>query len=193
MSISKAETRTTSAQRALIAACLQSRARVEHDASLYLADACAVLLDGGWPDGARAVLAHLLDRDAVDQMWMALADGTPASALRPTNGDSPTYLQVIESTDLPAWATYGMWSEPDGGGRRLFGREVLDLRTTTGWTSPHLRVLVLAAEQGRPSVAVEVSDTGTPVLLERDNARHLLIAIAKALKISRQHRIRGDR
>jgi hypothetical protein len=186
------EGRTTSRQRALIAAALQTHAAVESSASLYLADACAVLLDRGSSDDARAVLAHLLDRQAVEQTWTALF-GAAAPAIRSANGDSPTYLQVIEASELPDWATYGLWSEPGGTGRRLFGRELLNLRTAAGATSPHFRVLALAVERARPTVAIEVSESGTPVILDRDNARHVLTAFAEAVKITVRHRKLGRR
>jgi hypothetical protein len=185
--------RITSGQRAMIAASLQSRAQIEPDAALYLADACAILLDGGWPDAARAVLAHLLDRDSVEQTWTALANDSQMPTLRAVNGDPPTHLRAVELSELPDWATYGLWSEPGGTGRRLFGREVLDLRAVSGRASPHFRVIALAAEQGRPSVCVEASEVGTPVVLDRDDARHVLVAMAEAVKITRQHRRWGQR
>jgi hypothetical protein len=181
------ESRTTSGQRALMAAALQGCADVDADTALHLADVCAVLLDGGWTDPLRAVLAHLLDHASAARICAALTEGDPVPSIQLVNGQR-THRQVIEPADLPAWATFGSWSEPGGTGRRLFGRELLDLRTIAGPASPHFRVLALAAEQGRPTVAVQVSDSGTPVLLGRADARHVLLAIVRAIKVTWRHR-----
>jgi hypothetical protein len=175
--------RVTSGQREMVAAWLRTEAMDFDLAEAWtLADACAVLVDAGWLHAVRVLLRHYLNERTAGRAWSVLVGGMPpADELMLRRGRRRGI--VILPPDLPTWATYGLWSGPAGEGPALYGRELLDLRASAGEDRPHVRVLVFGTDEEPPSVAVEVSEAGTPVMIEPAEARQFSLALTNAAQL----------
>ena len=69
--------RVTSGRRAVVAAWVREATDLPALYSAAWADACAALVEDGWPTASRALLVRMLDPAAVDQAARLLLGGIP--------------------------------------------------------------------------------------------------------------------
>lgn len=176
--------RVTSGRRALLATWGD---RVSGVPALYAtgwADACAALVDGGWPTAARTVLAVLLPPADVDAAGRVLLGGIPPEpddvAGRQLAADLEDLL--LPASELPDWATIGVQVNDE----LIYARTTLDLDAAETESARQWREVTVAAYQtadAAPVVLLEVGASAPPVHLEPDQARRLSTALNDAAAV----------
>jgi hypothetical protein len=148
------------------------------------ADACAALIEGGWPTATRSVLAHLLPPADVDRAGRVLFGGI---ALEPDDLARRQLAAELEdllapADQLPDWATVGVQL----GDEVIFARHTLDLDEAEAADVRQWPPVTVAAYQEAETAAVillEVGASAPPVRLEPDQARSISSALLNAAVI----------
>ena len=177
--------RVTSGRRALIAAWGQRASGLPALYAAGWADACAALIEDGWPTATRSVLAHLLPPADVDRAGRVLLGGIPPEpdelALRQLA--AAELEDLLSPTDeLPDWATVGVQLADEV----IFARPTLDLDEAETADVRQWPPVTVAAYQEAETAAVVLLEVGTsapPVRLEPDQARRISSALLDAAVI----------
>ncbi|HEX6755345.1 MAG TPA: hypothetical protein VF109_05300 [Mycobacteriales bacterium] len=176
--------RVTSGRRALIAAWVRQATDLPALYAAAWADACAALVEDGWPTAARSLLTRQLDPADVDRAGRALLGGIP-----PTPDELTRRRLQQASPELPApggpmptWATIGV-RLPD---EVVFARPTLDLDAAEAADARQWPPVTVAAYQttgSAPCVLVEVGAGGPPTRFEPGQARRLSAALLDAADV----------
>jgi hypothetical protein len=117
--------RVTSGRRALIAAWVRQATNLPALYAVAWADACAALVEDGWPTASRPLLARQLDPADVDRAGRTLLGGIPPEPDELTHRRLAHALPELAapSGGLPRWVTVGVQL----GDELIFARPTLDL------------------------------------------------------------------
>jgi hypothetical protein len=176
--------RVTSGRRALIAAWGQRASGLPALYAAGWADACAALIEDGWPTATRSVLTHLLPPADVDRAGRVLFGGIPPEpdelARRQLAGEFEDLLAPAD--ELPDWASVGVQLADEV----IFARPTLDLDEAEAADVRQWPPVTVAAYQEAETAAVvllEVGASAPPVRLEPDQARRISSALLDAAVI----------
>jgi len=184
--------RVTSGRRALIAAWVRQATDLPTLYAVAWADACAALVEDGWPTASRSLLARLLDPADVDRAGRVLLGGLPPTPDELTRRRLTHALPELAAPagGLPAWATVGVQL----GEEVIFARPTLDLDAAESADARQWPPVTIAAYQtaGQPPwVLVEVGAAGPPTRFEPRQARRLSAALLDAADVVDSVRVGG--
>jgi hypothetical protein len=185
--------RVTSGRRALIAAWVRQATNLPALYAAAWADACAALVEDGWPTASRSLLARQLDPADVDRAGRTLLGGIPPELDELTRRRLAHALPELAAPvgGLPRWATVGVQL----GDEVIFARPTLDLDEADPADGRQWPPVTVAAYQtaGRlPVVLVEVGASAPPTRFEPGQARRLSTALLDAADVVDSTRA-GDR
>jgi hypothetical protein len=166
----------TSGRRALVATYVRSSTRLPALYSMAWADACGALVESGWSNASRSLLAWVLDPAAVDQAARVLSGGIPPTQRR---APSPRRGPV----DVPSWATVGVQLVDE----TVYAHPTLDLDEAEAASTRQWPPVTVAAYQSGSDpvcVLVEVGAAGPPTRLVPSQARQLSTALLDAAAIA---------
>lgn len=171
----------TSGRRALVAGYVRSSTRLPALYSMAWADACAALVESGWSNASRSLLAWVLDPAAVDQAARVLSGGIPPtpSQLDRRRVPSPWRGPV----DVPPWATVGVQLIDE----IVYAHPTLDLDEAEATSARQWPPVTVAAYQSGTDpvcVLVEVGAGGPPTRFVPSQARRLSTALLDAATIA---------
>jgi len=181
--------RVTSGRRARLAAWGH---RVGGVPALYAtgwADACAALVEGGWPTAARAVLAVLLPPNDVNAAGRVLLGGIPTEPDELCSQELATELESLlaPTGELPSWAAIGVQIDDEV----IFARPTLDLGDVEAADARQWPPVTIAAYQATdtaPVVLLEVGASAPPIYLEPAQARRVSTALLDAAAVVEEAR-----
>ena len=176
--------RVTSGRRALIAAWGQRASGLPALYAAGWADACAALIEDGWPAATRSVLAHLLPPADVDRAGRVLLGGIPPEPDELARLQLAAQLEdlLAPTNQLPDWASVGVQLADEV----IFAQPTLDLDEAEAADVPQWPPVTVAAYQEAETAAVVLLEVGTsapPVRLEPDQARRISSALLDAAVI----------
>jgi hypothetical protein len=176
--------RVTSGRRALIAAWGQRASGLPALYAAGWADACAALIEDGWPTATRSVLAHLLPPADVDRAGRVLLGGIPPEPDELARLQLAAQLEdlLAPTNQLPDWASVGVQLADEV----IFAQPTLDLDEAEAADVPQWPPVTVAAYQEAETAAVvllEVGASAPPVRLEPDQARRISSALLDAAVI----------
>ena len=176
--------RVTSGRRALIAAWVRQATGLPALYAAAWADACAALVEDGWPTASRSLLARQLDPADVDRAGRAVLGGIPPTPDELTRRRLAHALPELAAPvgELPGWATVGVQL----GEEVVFARPTLDLDVAEAADARQWPPVTVAAYQtaGEPvCVLVEVGASGPPTRFEPRQARRLSTALLDAAEL----------
>ena len=185
--------RVTSGRRALVAAWVRQATNLPVLYAAAWADACAALVEDGWPTASRSLLARQLDPADVDRAGRALLGGLPPERDELARRRLAHALPELAapSGGLPRWATVGVQL----GDEVIFARPTLDLDAADAADARQWPPVTVAAYQtaGEPPVVlVEVGASAPPTRFEPGQARRLSTALLDAADVVDSTRA-GDR
>ena len=176
--------RVTSGRRALVAAWVRQTTKLPALYAAAWADACAALVEDGWPTAARSLLARQLDPADVDRAGRALLGGIPPTpdelTRRRLRHASPEL--AAPAGGLPDWATVSVQL----GDEVVFARPTLDLDAVEAADARQWPPVTVAAYQvagGPACVVVEVGASAPPTRFEPGQARRLSTALLDAADV----------
>ncbi len=175
-------TQVTSGRRALVAAYVRGASHLPVLYSVAWADACAALVESGWSNASRALLAWMLDPADVDQAARALLGGIPPTpdqlGRRLTRGLS----DLRSPAGVPSWATVGVQLVDEV----VCAHPTLDLDEAEATSARQWPPVTVAAYQSGTDpvcVLVEVGAGGPPTRFVPSQARRLSAALLDAAAI----------
>ena len=176
--------RVTSGRRALIAAWGQRASGLPALYAAGWADACAALIEDGWPTATRSVLAHLLPPADVDRAGRVLLGGIPPEPDELARLQLAAQLEdlLAPTNQLPDWASVGVQLADEV----IFAQPTLDLDEAEAADVRRWPPVTVAAYQEAETAAVvllEVGASAPPVRLEPDQARRISSALLDAAVI----------
>jgi hypothetical protein len=176
--------RVTSGRRALVAAWVRQATDMPALYAAAWADACAALVEDGWPTAARFLLARQLDPADIDRAGRTLLGGIPPEPDELTRRRLAHALPDLAAPigGLPRWATVGVQL----GDEVIFARPTLDLDAADAADARQWPPVTVAAYQtaGEPAcVLVEVGASGPPTRFEARQARRLSTALLDAADV----------
>ena len=176
--------RVTSGRRALVAAWVRQATNLPALYAAAWADACAALVEDGWPTASRSLLARQLEPADVDRAGRALLGGIPPEPDELTRRRLAHALHELAAPagDLPRWATVGV----QVGDEVIFARPTLDLDAVEAADARQWPPVTVAAYQtagGPPVVLVEVGASAPPTRFEPGQARRLSTALLDAADV----------
>lgn len=148
------------------------------------ADACAALIEDGWPTATRSVLAHLLPPADVDRAGRILLGGIPPEPEELARRQLAAELEdlLAPADQLPDWASIGVQLPEEV----IFARPTLDLDEAEAANIRQWPPVTVAAYQEAETAAVillEVGASAPPARLEPDQARRISSALLDAAVI----------
>jgi hypothetical protein len=151
------------------------QAELSMDEAHLWADALALLVENGQPDGPLVLLSRLTDRVTAERVRQALLGRLRAAEERFTAEVNLVFRTAIEvpAGELPGWAESGIADEV---GRRVFGKHTLDLdavERADGVAWPAVTVMVLQVSGEAACVLVEIGPDGTPLRITGHQARRV--------------------
>jgi hypothetical protein len=176
--------RVTSGRRALIAAWVRQTTDLPALYAAAWADACAALVEDGWPTASRSLLARQLDPADVDRAGRVLLGGIPPEPDELTRRRLAHALPELAAPagGLPRWATVGVQL----GDEVIIARPTLDLDAAEAADARQWPPVTVAAYQtagGPPLVLVEVGASAPPTRFEPGQARRLSTALLDAADV----------
>lgn len=174
-------TQVTSGRRALVAAYVRGATRLPVLYSVAWADACAALVESGWSNASRSLLAWMLDPAAVDQAARVLSGGIPPTPSQLSRRGAPSSSRG--PVDVPLWATVGVQLVDEV----VYAHPTLDLDEVEATSARRWPPVTVAAYQSGPDpvcVLVEVGAGGPPTRLVPSQARRLSTSLLDAAAIA---------
>ena len=176
--------RVTSGRRALVAAWVRQSIDLPALYAAAWADACAALVEDGWPTAARSLLVRLLDPADIDRAGRVLLGGIPPEPdeLRRRRLVHALPELATPAGQLPQWATVGVQL----GDEVVFARPTLDLDATEAADArqwPPVTVAAYQTARAAACVLVEVGASAPPVRFETRQVHRLSTALLDAADI----------
>ncbi len=145
------------------------------------ADACANLVETGWPTAGRSLLTSVVAPADLDSAARLLLGGLPPEPdelslrrlARVTSG------RVFVLDELPPWATLGVQLVDE----RVYAHPVLntgDGEAMDGERWPSMTVEAYQTDDTPPVVLIEMGASGSPISLEPNQARSVASALSTA-------------
>lgn len=174
-------TQVTSGRRALVASYVRGATRLPVLYSVAWADACAALVESGWSNASRSLLAWVLDPAAVDQAARVLSGGIPPAPSQLGRRRAPSSWRG--PADVPSWATVGVQLVDEV----VYAHPTLDLdeaEATSARQWPPVTVAAYKSGSDPVCVLVEVGAGGPPTRFLPTQARRLATALVDAATIA---------